>query len=153
MASPDHKAGLAVVVPISDNRSPTQRKFKQHALNVPRNRFSQSNGNTPPRPTNMGTTPRQPTTLPPARQPNGAPSRQQSTGVASLQPSNGKFPTQSRLLSVDEALQFSPFSSIVPFSPGEGYWSSLAAVSDSFRYHTNAKRQSPWSSIDLYYLE
>lgn len=117
MASPNHKAGLAVVVPTSDNRSPTQRKSKQHALNVPRNRLSQSNGNPPPQLMNVGITPRQPNAVPHARQPNGAPFRRQCTGVAPFHPSNGTLPTQPRLLSVDEALQFSPFSSIVPFGP------------------------------------
>ena len=110
MASPDHKTGLAVVVPTSDIRSPTQRKIKQHALNVPRNRLSQVNGNT---------LPRQPVAIPPPRQSNGAPFPRQSTGVASYQPVNGSLPMKPRLLNVDQALQFSPFSSIVPSGPGE----------------------------------
>lgn len=117
MASPNHKVGLAVVVPTSDNRSPTQRKTKQHALNVPRSRLSQLNGHTPLQLINGGITSRQPNALPPARQPNGAPCPRQSNGVAPLQPSNGSFSIQPKLLSVDEALQFSPFSSIVPFGP------------------------------------
>lgn len=119
MASPDHKAGLAVVVPTSDTRSPTQRKSKQHALNVPRNRSSQWNGNTPPRLTNVNMIPRQPMAVPSAKQSNGAPIRRLSTRVAPFQPSNGTLAAQSKLLNVDEALQFSPFSSIVPFGPGE----------------------------------
>lgn len=124
MASTDHKAGLAVVVPTSDNRSPTQRKFKQLALNVPRSRSSQCNGNTPSRPMTVSITPQQPHTGPSARQLNGAPFPRQSTGVAPFEPSNGNVPTQPGLLSVDEALQFSPFSSIVPFGPSERYYFS-----------------------------
>lgn len=110
MASPDHKTGLAVVVPTSDTRSPTQRKSKQHALNVPRNRLSQVNGNTPPRLMNVSIPPRQPVAVPPARQSNGALFQRQS---------NGTFRPPARLLNVDQALQFSPFSSIVPSGPGE----------------------------------
>ena len=120
MASPDHKQGLAVVVPTSDIRSPTQRKSKQHALlNVPRNRLSQVNGNTPPRLMNVGIPPGEPIALSPPRQPNGAPFRRQSTGVASLPSANGTLRPQKRLLNVDQALQFSPFSSIVPSGPRE----------------------------------
>lgn len=119
MASPDHKAGLAVVVPTSDCRSPTQKKSKQHALNLHRNRLSQFNGNTPPRLMNVSITPRQSVVEPPPRQSIGAPFRRQSTGVVSSQRSNRTLPTHTRLLNVDEALQFSPFSSIVPSGPGE----------------------------------
>ena len=119
MASPDHKAGLAVVVPTSDSRSPTLKKSKQHALNAHRNRLSQLNGNTPPRVMNASITPRQSVAVPPPRQSNGAPFRRQSNGVAPFQRSNATSPTQPRLLNVDEALQFSPFSSIVPSGPGE----------------------------------
>lgn len=43
------------------------------------------------------------------RRPNGIPNGPQLKGVN---------PTRQRLLGVDEALQFSPFSSIVPFSSG-----------------------------------
>ena len=110
MASPDHKTGLAVVVPTSDTRSPSQRKSKQHALNVPRNRLSQANGNTPPRLMNVSIPPRQPVAVPPARQSNGALFQRQS---------NGTLRPPARLLNVDQALQFSPFSSIVPSGPGE----------------------------------
>lgn len=119
MASPDHKAGLAVVVPTSDCRSPTQKKSKQHALNVHRNRLSQLSGNTPPRLMNVSITPRQSVVEPPPRQSIGAPFRRQSIGVVPSQRSNRTLPTQPRLLNVDEALQFSPFSSIIPSGPGE----------------------------------
>ena len=153
MASPEHKAGLAVVIPTSDNRSPTQRKFKQHALNVPRNRLSQSNVITSSRPVNFGSTPRQPNPPPPSKQPNEPSFRRQSNGVAPYLPSKGNNPTQPRLLNVDQALQFSPFASVVPFGPGENYRSPQTAASDCSRYHTNSKRESPWLSTNFSYFE
>ena len=153
MASPNHKAGLAVVVPTSDNRSPTQRKSKQHALNVPRNRLSQLNGTTPPRLINVSIPSQQSNAVSPPREPNGAPFRHQSTGQAPFHPSNRIFPSQPRLLSVDEALQFSPFSSVVPFSPGERCWNSSTAPSDSSRYNTNTKCQPPWLSTNFFHLK
>ena len=153
MASPNHNAGLAVVIPTSDNRSPTQRKFKQHALNVPRNRLSQSNGITFPRPVNVGSTPRQPNPAPASRQPNEPSFRRQSTGVAPFLPPKGKNPTQPRLLNVDQALQFSPFASVVPFGPGENYGTPQTAASDCSRYYTNPKCESPWLSTNLSYFE
>ena len=154
MASPNQKAGLAVVIPTSDNRSPTQRKFKQHALNVPRNRLSQSNGFTSPRPVNVGSTPRQPNPPPASRQQNEPSFRRQSTGVAPYLPSKGgNNPTQPRLLNVDQALQFSPFASVVPFGPGENCGSPQTSASDCSRYYTNSKCESPWLSTNLSYFE
>ena len=144
MALPNHKAGLAVVVPTSENRSPTQRKSKQHVMTVPRNKMSQFNWNTSPRAMSNCTTP---------RQPNGALLPRQTTEEAPFQPSNGTLLNQPRLLSVDEALQFSPFSSIVPFGPGESYCSFNKVTPDSSRYHTNTKRQPPWLSNYVFLLE
>ena len=152
MASPDHKAGLAVVIPTSDSRSPAQRKSKQNALNVPRNKLSQLNGNTPARLMNANITPRQPFPASPARQSNGTPFGRQSTGVAPFQPPNRTLTTQPRLLNVDEALQFSPFSSIVPFGPGECFEIlSCTVASDFSRCNTNPQHQSPWLSASIYY--
>ena len=153
MASPDHKAGLAVVVPSSGSRSPTQRKSKQHALNIPRNRTTQINGNTPPRAMNVSITPQQPTALPPARQSNGATFRRQSTGLAPFQPSNGTILSRPRLLNVDEALPFSPFSSVIPFSPGECFPTSWISSSHSARHDNNPKCQPSWFSAGLFYYK
>ena len=143
MASPDHAAGLAVVVPPNDNRSQPRGKVKQNAFNSPRKPPPQLNVIFPPRLSN-GTSPTPPCLngIPPYSPPktmspwhlqNGAPFQQTNGGshsqtkVASPPPIKtmgnhnavkAAIPNQQRLLGVDEALQFSPFSSIVPFSSG-----------------------------------
>lgn len=151
MASPNHKAGLAVVVPASDNRCQPRGKFKQNAFSSPRRLTPQSNGISPnrfsnadscylnglasPRQPNGTSTVRQPTTLfqqnslsgrnvqnmngTKDRQPNVT-APQPPSGQARAEP-NGVLPARQRLLHVDEALQYSPFSSIVPFNSGINY--------------------------------
>lgn len=148
MSSPNHKAGLAVVVPVGDNRSQPRGKVKQNALSSPRRSSSQSTNMIPGRSLN-GT----PTVAPYTngfanpRQSNGTslasqskamplqpPSKEvliQQSNSTGHQPSNGVphqrsnglvnghlIPGKRRLLGVDEALQYSPFSSVVPFSSG-----------------------------------
>ena len=143
MASPDHAAGLAVVVPPSDNRSQPRGKVKQNAFSSPRKPSSQSGTTFPPRiPNGTPPAPRHvngmasqslPKAVPPGQLLNGA-TLQQTNGRNHSQPNetsqtqpkasvnhtstNGATPGPRRLLGVDEALQFSPFSSIVPFSSG-----------------------------------
>lgn len=158
MASPNHKAGLAVVVPASDYRSQPCGRIKQNAFNSPRKISTQPNGIIPNRSSNgiSGVSshftgfasPRQPNGTTPIREPdalspkhhsykfavqnsNGA-GRPHAHGMANQQ-SNGLVshelkvvvPAPRRLLEVDEALQYSPFSSIIPFSSGTScsiYW-------------------------------
>lgn len=154
MASPDHKAGLAVVVPNSDNRSQARGKVKQNIFSTPRKSTcpsaSMSTGRqahgspTAPRISNRPASVQQPNGSPPIKpsnrflpgqvsngaspkQPNGV-GYQQSNIVAPCQligavsqPLKGGVPARPRLLGVDEALKYSPFSSIVPFSSGWPY--------------------------------
>lgn len=70
-------------------------------------------------------------------------------------PPSRRFP-QPKLLSVDEALQYSPFSSIVPFSPGETCTKATEPLSGlsadhrkiSYRYHMLGFRaQGPFSLL------
>lgn len=131
MASPDHKAGLAFVVPTSatENRSPIRVKVKQHAYTSPKKGSSQFNGHLSSRPSNSFLVPGHSNGSNTQRQPNGIspvlqPIRAKPNGNGH-QPANGNLPASSRLLGVDEALQYSPFSSIVPFSSGK---SSLSLV-------------------------
>ena len=42
MASPDHKAGLSVVIPNSDERNPARRKVKRNVFSSPRKAFTHS---------------------------------------------------------------------------------------------------------------
>ena len=128
MASPNHKAGLAVVVPATDNRSPPRAKVKQHAFGSPRKIIAQSNGYIPNR-QSSGMLPPPPyangINMP--RQTNGASQAGQVDGTSALLPSGRPqrsekaraLPARQRLLGVDEALKFSPLSSIVPFNPGK----------------------------------
>ena len=143
MASPDHAAGLAVVVPPSDNRSQPRGKVKQNAFTSPRKPSSQSgtmfppklsNGTHPaPRYVNGMATQNPMKAVPSGQLLNGTTLQQnnggnhlQENGTSQTQPkapvnytsTNGATPGPRRLLGVDEALQFSPFSSIVPFSSG-----------------------------------
>ena len=130
MASPNHKAGLAVVVPATNNQSPTQGKVKQHSFSSPRKPTFHLNGLTssqgsngmPPPPfpryTNGTTSPRQSNGTAPPRQMNGVPFQRRPSGPGPQQ-STGANPARSRLLGVDEALKYSPFSSIVPFGSGK----------------------------------
>ena len=154
MASPDHKAGLAVVVPPSDNRSQPRGKVKQNVFSSHRKPLSQSMGSNGGR-QSQGT-------FNSSRYPNGLSSPQKPNGVALVRHPNGNVPRQTpvmagsqqsnggslhqashatlpksngladhqakggisarpRLLGVEEALQYSPFSSIVPFSSGRVY--------------------------------
>jgi len=153
MSSPNHKAGLAVVVG-SDNRSQPRGKVKQNAFSSPRKSASQpmntsfgrQSQRTPTTPqfSNGHSSPQQPNGIPPLNPTNGFVSRRPSNGVGlqqsngtKHQPSNGVVPGQSKgevnhhlkgvvparpkLLSVEEALKYSPFSSIVPFSSGKAH--------------------------------
>lgn len=145
MASPNHKAGLAVVVPASDNRSQPRGKVKQNAFTSPRKSSSQPNGmvfhrsstearNVPPYLDGF-TSPCQPNG-PSAFSPSHGSTEQNTNGTGrpyvngtAAQPPNGivshepkgVVPARRRLLEVDEALQYSPFSSIVPFGSGTSY--------------------------------
>ena len=151
MASTNHRTGLAVVVPVSDNRSQLQGIGRQNAHNSPHRLNTQS--------MNMSAPHQSYGTLPTQRLPNASSSWQQSNGITSVNQANGvpssrppsnpvgphvqshaemrgtrgiesKQPLGSidrssravhgrpRLLGVEEALQYSPFSSIVPFSSG-----------------------------------
>ncbi len=146
MASPNHKAGLAVVVPASDHRSQPRGKVKQNAFNSPRKILTQSNKTIPTRspngtpsvPTHCTGFASQPNRTSPMKEPIAiSPLRVQISNVAdrphangmTLQQPNGLVshelkkvvPARRRLLEVDEALQYSPFSSIVPFSSGTSY--------------------------------
>ena len=130
MASPNHKAGLAVVVPDTNNQSPIRGKVKQHSFSSPRKPAFYLNGLTssqessgmplPPflRYTNGTTSPRQSNGTAPPRQMNGVPFQRRPSGPGPQQ-SNGAIPARSRLLGVDDALKYSPFSSIVPFGSGK----------------------------------
>ena len=71
--------------------------------------------------------------------------------------SNGASTPQARLLNVDEALQFSPLSSIVPFHSGMQQCMNFRSIDTdnrhTTRYNTGSDRQlfSP-SSIISYYI-
>lgn len=132
MASPNHKAGLAVVVPAT-NQSPNRGKMRQHSFSSPRKPISQSNGSISshssqqsngmppppfPRHTNGTPLPRQPNGTATPKQTNGVPFQRRLNGPG-FQQSNGAVPARPRLLGVDEALKYSPFSSIVPFGSGK----------------------------------
>ena len=131
MASPNHKAGLAVVVPATDNRSPPRAKVKQHGFGSPRKVISHSNGYSPHRQSSgMPPPPPYANGINMPRQTNGTPQAGQLDGT-SAQPPSGRpqrsekaraLPARQRLLGVDEALKFSPLSSIVPFNPGMFVW-------------------------------
>lgn len=152
MASPNHKAGLAVVLPASDDRAHPRGIMKQNAFTSPRKNPYHSNGMKSNRslngttqilspssgvafshPSNVTTPHKGPITVSSqhlmdnlAVQKSNSICQPHANGRVSHLP-NG-LPTQEpkgvpaarrRLLEVDEALQFSPFSSIVPFDPGE----------------------------------
>lgn len=150
MASPNHKAGLAVVLPASDDRAqPRGGMMKQNAFTSPRRNSYHFNGTKSNR--SLSGTPQ---ILSPSsevafsRSPTGhkgptavssqhlmdniafqkpnAVCQPHVNGMVSHPPNGrttqepkGKPPARRRLLEVDEALQYSPFSSIVPFSPGD----------------------------------
>ncbi len=127
MASPNHKAGLAVVVPATDNRSPPRAKVKQHAFGSPRKMIAQSNGYSPNRQlSGMPPPPPYANGINTPRQTNGTSQAGQVDGTSAQSPSGRPqrsekaraLPARQRLLGVDEALKFSPLSSIVPFNPG-----------------------------------
>lgn len=154
MASPNHKVGLAVVVPAIDNRSQPCGRMNQNAFHSPRKISTQPNGMTSyrssngtpgvpshftgfasPRQQNRTTSIREPSALSPQHQlrgfamqnSNGA-GRPHAPGMATQQSNEsigyelkGVVPPRRRLLEVDEALQFSPLSSIVPFGLGTSY--------------------------------
>jgi len=154
MASLNHKAGLAVVVPTSDDRSQPRGKVKQNVFDSPRKSSSRPNGMDLPRSStearnvpaylNGVASPCQPNGTIPVREPSALspqqPSRgsteqnmngkgrpnvngiapQPPNGLVSYEP-KGVVPARRRLLEVDEALQYSPFSSIVPFGSGTSY--------------------------------
>ncbi|KAL2039924.1 hypothetical protein N7G274_007327 [Stereocaulon virgatum] len=128
MASPDHKAGLAAVVPAT-NQSPPHGKMRQHSFSSPRKPVFQSNGSisghssqqpngmpppSSPRHRDGISLPRQPTGTATPKQMNGVPCHRRLNEPGFWQ-SNGAVPARFRLLGVDEALKYSPFSSIVPF--------------------------------------
>jgi hypothetical protein len=152
MASPNHKAALAVVVPASDNRSQftSPRKVLAQSNGMVFNRSSNGNPSVPSNFTGCIST----------RHPNGTTAIRESNAFSPQHPShgqsvqnvngsgrahvNGKVPQQTngslshkskgvvpsrrRLLEVEEALQYSPFSSIVPFGSGTSYsmyWASI----------------------------
>ena len=156
MPAPDHKAGLAVVVPTNEKSNQARAIVKQKGLNSPRRPISRSVNTmsgrqsqyppappppTPPRYLNGYPSPHEPNGLTPTSQPNGAMAQrpsieagsqrlngmgpqqgqavalQQTNGVASHQ-LNTVVPSRPKLPGVEEALQYSPFSSIIPFSSG-----------------------------------
>lgn len=123
MASPNHRAGLAVVVPATENHTPTRIKVKQHAYTSPKKGSSQPNTYMSNMPSSGLPTLGYTNGMSVQRQPNGIspmiqPFRTQPKGFGP-QHSSGSLQSPSRLLGVDEALQYSPFSSIVPFSSGK----------------------------------
>ena len=133
MASPNHKARLAVVVPATGNQTPSRGKAKPHPFSSPRKptfqcnglnssqSSQQSNGMPPPpspRPTKMTASPRQPNGTAPLSQMNGVPFQRRPNAHA-LQQSDSVITARPKLLGVNEALQYSPFSSIVPFGTGK----------------------------------
>lgn len=152
MASPNQKAALAVVVPASDNRNQfnSPRKVLAQPNGMVFNRPSNGNPSVPPHFTGCIST-RHPNGTTAIRESNASSSQHPSLGLGvqnmngSGRPrANGKVPQQSngsvshkprgvvsgrrRLLEVEEALQYSPFSSIVPFGSGTGYsmyWASI----------------------------
>ncbi|KAL6719140.1 Sister chromatid cohesion protein 2 [Lecanora helva] len=141
MASPNHRAGLAVVVPASDDQSQPRGTVKQNAFTSPRKMTSQPMKMNTPRqangifhthqPLNVTFVEQQPKDIAPRYAQNGTlQSRKPANEVDTQSQSrinhrgsesvhhlvNGRGPNRPRLFGVEEALQYSPFSSIIPFS-------------------------------------
>ena len=182
MASPNHRAGLAIVVPVSDNRSQPRARVKQNVFSSPRKPSSQSNTMSAGRHSN-GTLapPRISNGLATSSQQSGAPSSSQPSREAPTQPSNGLRPQasngidghqpsgmaapklkggsnyplkevaamQNRLLGVEEALQYSPFSSIIPFNSGK--FSALCSDCPELTIKTLYRSQVPIFHVRRHY--
>ena len=151
MASVNHKTGLAVVVPVSDNRSQPQGVGTHDAYYSPRRLNTQSmnrstshqfhgthsarrlpNGSSSWQHSNGAASVKQAHDIPSSRLPSDSVGKlrhnptdmQKSDGVNPCQPKgkidrpNGAVRGRPRLLGVEEALPYSPFSSVVPFSSG-----------------------------------